>query len=217
MCSPTSKNSVSPWSPCCTAAVSSTAQLWDTAHPGEKIAGDYIMKDRLVVCMHKRAKLRSCSQFWNDFWLLRFSSAPTLLPTERPYFPPTLHYSVPQLPLYFPSLLIYRMIMFLSLFLSLAPVLILSVYMTLTLCSYFLLLFEQIVHCLRLLSSHKYNSPLPTLSSCLTPASLKLYHKILSDVQKTSGFNFLSRHRGELFEKSWLDMIWNNWANIIYT
>lgn len=65
----------------------------DTAHPGEKIAWDYIMKDRLVVCMHKRAKLRSCSQFCNDFWLLYFSSASTLLPIERPYFPPILHYS----------------------------------------------------------------------------------------------------------------------------
>lgn len=65
----------------------------DTAHPGEKIAWDYIMKHGLVACMHKRAKLRSCRQFCNDFWLLHFSSAPTLLPIERPYFPPILHYS----------------------------------------------------------------------------------------------------------------------------
>lgn len=66
----------------------------DTALPGEKIAWDYIMKDRLVVCMHKRAKLRSCSQFCNDFWLLHFSSVSTLLPIERPYSTSILHYSV---------------------------------------------------------------------------------------------------------------------------
>lgn len=75
---------------CCTAL----RRPWDTTHPGEKIAWDYIMRDGLVVCMHKRAKLRSCSQFCNDFWLLHFSSAPTLLPIERPYFPPIFHYSV---------------------------------------------------------------------------------------------------------------------------
>lgn len=75
---------------CCTAL----RRPWDTTRPGEKIAWDYIMKDGLVVCMHKRAKLRSCSQFCNDFWLLHFSSAPTLLPIERPYFPPIFHYSV---------------------------------------------------------------------------------------------------------------------------
>lgn len=177
-CSPIPKNGVSPCSPCCSAAVSSAAQLWGTPETqpilGKKIAGDYIMEHRLVVCMHKRAKLRSCSQFWNYFWLLHFSSAPTLLPTERPYFPPLSTVLFPQLPLYYPSLLIYRMIMFLSLFLPLAPVLILSLYMTLTLRSYFSLLFEQLVHCLRLLSPEKCNSPLPTLSSCLTLASLKL-------------------------------------------
>lgn len=59
----------------------------DTARPGEKIAWDYITKDRLVMCMHKRAKLRSCRQLCNDFWLLNFSSAPILLPIKRPYSP----------------------------------------------------------------------------------------------------------------------------------
>lgn len=108
---------------CCTAL----SHPRDAAHPGEKIAWDYIMKDRLVVCMQKRAKLRSCSQFCNDFWLLHFFSAPTLFPIERPYSPPILHYSVLQLPLYCLSLLTYRTV-FLSLFLSLAPILIFSVY-----------------------------------------------------------------------------------------
>ena len=51
------------------------------------------MKDRLVMQTHKRAKLRSCSLFCNDFWSPHFSSAPTLLPVERRYSPPVLHYS----------------------------------------------------------------------------------------------------------------------------
>lgn len=58
-----------------------------TACPGEKIAWDYVTKDRLAMCMRKRAKLRSCRQFCNDFWLPNFSSAPTLLCIERPYSP----------------------------------------------------------------------------------------------------------------------------------
>lgn len=59
----------------------------DTACPREKIAQDYIMKDRFIMCMHKRAKYRSCRQFCNDLWLLNFFPAPTLLPTKRPYSP----------------------------------------------------------------------------------------------------------------------------------
>lgn len=160
------------------AAASSTTQLRVLPRPRPvlgKNSMSYVTKDRLVMCVHKRAKLRSCRQLCNDFWLLNFSSAPTLLSIERPYSPSQ------------PALFCFLIFLFLthpcpftescfclSLFLSLAPVLILSVHMALTLCSYFSLLFEQTVHCLRLLSPDKYNSPLSTPSSCLTLRSLKL-------------------------------------------
>lgn len=42
---------------------------WNS-HPLQNVAWGYTIKDRIIMCMHWRAKLRSYMLFCNDFWLL---------------------------------------------------------------------------------------------------------------------------------------------------